>query len=93
MLEAGKNVATQILQEIGATDIRATRYDFAAHQIGTVAMGTDPGASVVDANLRAHDLENLYLVGSGTFPTATCSRRAPTSHRSSNWLSPSLVVT
>ena len=46
---------------------------FAAHQIGTHRMGADPKASVVDANLRAHDVPNLYLVGSGCFVTASSS--------------------
>ena len=45
----------------------------AAHQIGTHRMGTDPRASVVDVNLRAHDVDNLYLVGSGCFVTVTAS--------------------
>ena len=36
-------------------------------------MGPDPRASVVDANLRAHDVPNLYLVGSGCFVTASSS--------------------
>jgi choline dehydrogenase-like flavoprotein len=34
-------------------------------------MGRDPRRSVVDANLRAHDVENLYLVGGGCFVTAS----------------------
>ena len=32
-------------------------------------MGKDPKTSVVDRNLRAHDVENLYIVGSSVFPT------------------------
>ena len=36
---------------------------------GTARMGTDPGASVVDANLRSHEHPNLFVVGSATFPT------------------------
>ncbi|UYN96732.1 MAG: GMC family oxidoreductase [Enhydrobacter sp.] len=36
---------------------------------GTARMGTDPRTSVVDANLRAHDHPNLYMVGSAVFPT------------------------
>jgi choline dehydrogenase-like flavoprotein len=32
-------------------------------------MGTDPDESVVDPDLRAHDCENLWLVGSSVFPT------------------------
>jgi choline dehydrogenase-like flavoprotein len=32
-------------------------------------MGTDPEASVVNANLRTHDLDNCWVVGSSVFPT------------------------
>jgi choline dehydrogenase-like flavoprotein len=36
-------------------------------------MGADPRTSVVNPSLRAHDVPNLYLVGSGCFVTATAS--------------------
>jgi choline dehydrogenase-like flavoprotein len=71
MADATK-VGSDILKQLGATNIRAARYSIAAHQIGTIRMGIDPQTSVVDANLRAHDLDNLYLMGSGCFPTASC---------------------
>ena len=32
-----------------------------AHQCGTLRMGNDPRSSVVDANCKAHDLDNLYV--------------------------------
>jgi choline dehydrogenase-like flavoprotein len=49
---------------------RATDYDgFGAHHSGTCRMGNDPETSVVDRNLRAHNVENLYIVGSSVFPT------------------------
>jgi glucose dehydrogenase len=44
-------------------------YGGAGHVMGTYRMGTDPKKSVVDAFQRSHDHPNLYLVGSGTFPT------------------------
>ena len=37
--------------------------------LGTTRMGSDARTSVVDADLRAHDHRNLFLVGSGAFPT------------------------
>ena len=43
------------------------------HVIGTYRMGSDPKRSVVDADLRAHDHPNLYLLGSGVFPTGAAS--------------------
>ena len=41
----------------------------AYHQMGATRMGDDPETSVVDADCRAHDLRNLRIVGSSTFPT------------------------
>jgi choline dehydrogenase-like flavoprotein len=38
-----------------------------AHQCGTARMGHDPFTSVVDANCKAHDLENLYLTDASVF--------------------------
>ncbi len=32
-------------------------------------MGDDPKTSVVDASQRSHDVQNLWIVGSGSFPT------------------------
>ncbi|MBV8397256.1 MAG: GMC family oxidoreductase, partial [Acetobacteraceae bacterium] len=40
------------------------------HITGSVIMGADPKASVVDGQCRTHDHENLYLATSGTM--ATC---------------------
>jgi glucose dehydrogenase len=72
-LDEAKGVAGKILAAMGVTDIRSSALMFAAHQIGTHRMGVDPKTSVVDANLRAHDVPNLYLVGSGCFVTASAS--------------------
>jgi choline dehydrogenase-like flavoprotein len=33
-------------------------------------MGNDPKSSVVDASQRSHDVPNLWIVGSGSLPTA-----------------------
>lgn len=46
------------------------------HPSGTTRMGTDPDESVVDADLRTHDVENLYVAGSSTF--VTIGATAPT---------------
>ena len=48
---------------------RSSTYGGAGHVMGTYRMGTDPKTSVVDSFQRSHDHPNLYLVGSGTFPT------------------------
>ena len=39
------------------------------HLAGTHIMGTEPGDSVVDADQRSWDHENLYLVGGGSMPS------------------------
>jgi len=42
-----------------------------SHQCGTVRFGTDPRASVLDVNCKAHDLDNLYVVDTGFFPSSS----------------------
>jgi len=48
-------------------------YGGAGHVMGTYRMGDSPKTSVVDSWQRSHDHQNLYLVGSGTFPTVGTS--------------------
>ena len=40
------------------------------HLLGTCRMGNDPKTSVVDANHRAHDVPNLYVVDGSNFVTS-----------------------
>ncbi len=40
-----------------------------AHHMGGCRMGTEPRESVVDPTLKAHDLDNLFVLGSSVFPT------------------------
>jgi choline dehydrogenase-like flavoprotein len=40
-----------------------------AHQAGTARMGSDPQASVVDVDGKAHELDNLYVVDTSVFPS------------------------
>ncbi len=66
-------------QEFTKTSVGATgdfsyrgqdyHYYGAGHVVGTHRMGTDPCKSVVDASQRSHDLPNMWVVGSGSFPT------------------------
>jgi choline dehydrogenase-like flavoprotein len=72
-LERGRDKARQILEALGATGIGSRPLSTAAHQIGTHRMGTDSSKSVVDRDLRAHDVPNLYLLGSGCFVTASAA--------------------
>jgi len=40
-----------------------------AHQAGTCRMGTDPADSVLNADCRAHEVDNLYVVDTSVFPS------------------------
>ncbi len=40
-----------------------------AHQAGTCRFGTDPDASALDVNCKAHELDNLYVVDTSVFPS------------------------
>jgi choline dehydrogenase-like flavoprotein len=40
-----------------------------AHQAGTCRMGDDASTSVVNADCRAHELDNLYVVDTSVFPS------------------------
>ena len=41
-----------------------------AHQCGTTVFGTDPANSVLDIDCKAHDVDNLYVVDGGFFPSS-----------------------
>jgi choline dehydrogenase-like flavoprotein len=43
--------------------------DWGNHHMGTTRMSDDPKQGVVDANLKVHDVANLYVAGSSVFPT------------------------
>jgi choline dehydrogenase-like flavoprotein len=40
-----------------------------AHQSGTCRFGNDPSTSVLDANCKAHEVDNLYVVDTSFFPS------------------------
>jgi choline dehydrogenase-like flavoprotein len=49
-----------------------------AHQCGTVRFGEDPELSVLDVNCKAHDVDNLYVVDTGFFPSSSAVNPALT---------------
>jgi len=56
-----------------ATDVKITdAYNANNHVMGGAIMGRDPNNSVVDADCRTHDHENLYIAGGATMPSASC---------------------
>ena len=65
-----REVHTDILGRLGASEINhGGRSAGGTNIMGTYRMGDDPKTSVVDAHLRTHDHANLFLLGSGVFPT------------------------
>jgi len=80
---AARQAAMAIFARIGAQDFTSVppspatfeyqgqnyQLNGAGHVMGTYRMGNDPTTSVVDANQRSHDHPNLYLLGSGVFPS------------------------
>jgi choline dehydrogenase-like flavoprotein len=71
-IRRANEVQRGILDELGATvdwTVGPANTGPAAHHMGTTRMGTDPTETVVDADLRTHDLSNLWIVGSSVFPT------------------------
>jgi choline dehydrogenase-like flavoprotein len=57
----------------GSTTPVTIEFRGAGHLIGTHRMGKDSAVSVTDGNLKCWDHSNLYLVGSGAFPTTATS--------------------
>jgi choline dehydrogenase-like flavoprotein len=49
-----------------------------AHACGTARFGTDPSASVLDTQCKAHDLDNLYVVDTSFFPSSSAVNPALT---------------
>lgn len=49
-----------------------------AHQNGTIRFGRDPKTSALDANCKAHDLDNLYVVDASFFPSSAAVNPALT---------------
>ncbi|HEV2181308.1 MAG TPA: GMC oxidoreductase, partial [Gemmatimonadaceae bacterium] len=60
------------LGAVGTVTVDATRHPDpnAHHHAGTTRMHDDPALGVVDRNARVHGMENLYVAGASTFPTA-----------------------
>ena len=49
-----------------------------APQNGTIRFGHDPKTSVLDANCKAHDVDNLYVVDGSFFPSSAAVNPALT---------------
>ena len=49
-----------------------------AHQAGTCRFGSDPESSVLNADCRAHELDNLYVVDTSFYPSISAMNPALT---------------
>src|SRR5690606_40017639 len=80
MIEHGIGSATRAFNEAGAVAVTAERLVVNAgfHLLGTACMGSDPGASVVDGDCRAHGVPNLMIVDGSVFATSAALNPTPT---------------
>ena len=70
-LAAARQAHAEVFAKLASTSARhMDEFQGAGHIIGTCRMGDDAKASVVDRHLRSHQHDNLYVVGSGAFPTS-----------------------
>jgi choline dehydrogenase-like flavoprotein len=49
-----------------------------SHQCGTVVAGVDPTRSVLDPWCKTHELENLWVIDAGFFPSSAAMNPALT---------------
>lgn len=72
--EVGRQVIRTIFQALKVTEMKfnadPNAYSSANHIMGTCRMGADARTSVVDAQCRAHDHPNLFILGASVFPTS-----------------------
>lgn len=70
----------QVLRKSGFQAIFVQPFDISmnSHQCGTSVAGNDPKLSVVDQYCKTHDLENLYLIDGGFFPSSAAMNPALT---------------
>jgi choline dehydrogenase-like flavoprotein len=71
-----EKLMTDCWKAAGADDIWTLQRS--AHTIGTCRMGDEPGANVVDAYGRSHDIRNLWISDNSTFPAALAANPALT---------------
>jgi choline dehydrogenase-like flavoprotein len=72
--------AKRLLRSAGYDAILTQQFDISmnSHQCGTVVAGTDPATSVLDPWCRSHDIENLWVIDGGFFPSSAAMNPALT---------------
>lgn len=75
-----RNRAKRLLRDCGYDFIATQPFDISmnSHQCGTVVAGSDPATSVLDPWCRSHDVENLWVVDGGFFPSSAAMNPALT---------------
>ena len=69
-LEAIKEVHGFVFEQMAASRVFHLPHILGSgHIMGTTRMGHDPSSSVVNSDLQCHDHANLFIVGSGVYPT------------------------
>lgn len=72
--------AKRLLRSAGYDVVLSQHFDISmnSHQCGTVVAGTDGATSVLDPWCRAHEVENLWVVDAGFFPSSAAMNPALT---------------
>lgn len=74
LLDEMSNKAREILDNAGVSEYVefVSSYDHfnATHVFGTCKMGDNPENSVVDSDLRSHEINNLYVTDASVFPSS-----------------------
>ena len=72
--------AKRLLRATGYDAVFTRHFDISmnSHQCGTLVAGADPGTSVLDPWCRAHDLDNLWAIDAGFFPSSAAMNPALT---------------
>ena len=72
--------ASRLLRAAGYDAVFTQWFDISmnSHMCGTVVAGTDPATSVLDPWCRSHDVENLWVVDGGFFPSSAAMNPALT---------------
>ena len=71
--ETIKSLFTEMAKAGDGTVLRTSVDSFQDHPSGGCRMGSDPATSVVDSWGRAHDHENLFIVGAPTCVSGGCA--------------------
>ena len=72
-IETIHNTLTQVISAGGGSILSMNDSNIHDHPGGGCRAGDDPATSVVDAWGRAHDHENLFVVGAPTAVTGGCA--------------------